>query len=82
MKYADNRELRKELYMAYGNRCFKGNKYDNQKIAIRIADLRLKLANLLGYPNYATMVLQERMAENPQKLINFTAINRCIYACG
>lgn len=71
MKYADNRELRKELYMAYGNRCFKGNKYDNQKIAIRIADLRLKLANLLGYPNYATMVLQERMAENPQKVNQF-----------
>ncbi len=71
MKYADNRELRKQLYMAYGSRCFKGNEYDNQKIALRIANLRLELANLLGYPNYATFVLENRMAETPERVNEF-----------
>jgi len=71
MKYADNRELRKQLYMAYGSRCFKGNEYDNQKIAMRIANLRLELANLLGYPNYATFVLENRMAETPERVNEF-----------
>lgn len=71
MKYADNRELRKQLYMAYGNRCFKGNEYDNQKIAQRIANLRLELANLLGYPNFATFVLENRMAETPERVNQF-----------
>jgi len=71
MKYADNRELRKQLYMAYGNPCFKGNEYDNQKIAQRIANLRLELANLLGYPNFATFVLENRMAETPERVNQF-----------
>jgi len=71
MKYADNRELRKQLFMAYGNRCFKGNEYDNQKIAQRIANLRLELANLLGYPNFATFVLENRMAETPERVNEF-----------
>lgn len=71
MKYADNRELRKQLYMAYGSRCFKGNEFDNQKVALRIANLRLELANLLGYPNYATFVLENRMAEAPEKVNQF-----------
>lgn len=71
MKYADNRELRKQLYMAYGSRCFKGNEYDNRQIALRIANLRLELANLLGYPNYATFVLENRMAETPERVNEF-----------
>jgi len=71
MKYSENRELRKQLYMAYGSRCFKGNEYDNQAIAKKIANLRLEIANLLGYPNYASFVLQDRMAENPERVNNF-----------
>ncbi len=73
MKYADNRELRKQLYMAYGSRCFKGNDYDNQQIAKRIANLRLEMANLLGYHNYATFVLENRMAETPERVNEFIA---------
>ncbi len=71
MKYADNRELRKKLYMAYGSRCLKGNEYDNQQIVKRIANLRLEMANLLGYPNYATFVLENRMAETPERVNTF-----------
>jgi len=65
MKYADNRELRKELYLAYGSKSFKGDEFDNQKNVKRIAELRLAKANLLGYKNYADYVLERQMAMNP-----------------
>ncbi len=65
MKYADNRNLRKELYMAYSSKAFKGNEYDNRENVKRIVELRLELANLLGYKNYADYVLERQMAMNP-----------------
>ncbi len=65
MKYAENRELRKELYLAYGSKSFKGNEFDNQENVKRIAGLRLEQAKLLGYKNYADYVLERRMAMNP-----------------
>lgn len=68
MTYADNRDLRKELFVAYGSRAFKGNENDNQQTALRIANLRLQLANLLGYPSYADYVLEERMAKSAQNV--------------
>ncbi|TNF40554.1 MAG: hypothetical protein EP310_08695, partial [Bacteroidetes bacterium] len=64
MKYVDNRELRKELYMAYNSRSFKGNEFDNQKNVKKIAALRLEMAQLLGYKNYADYALERRMATN------------------
>jgi len=64
MKYTDNRNLRKELYMAYNSKSFKENKFDNRENVRRIVNLRLKLANLLGYDNYADYVLERRMAMN------------------
>lgn len=71
MKYADNRDLRKKLYMAYASRCFKGDERDNRKIVKRIADLRLEVAKLFGYPTYAAYVLENRMAETPQRVNRF-----------
>ncbi len=71
MKYADNRELREKLAKAYGSRGLQGNTYDNQKIIRRIAELRLKMANLLGYPTYADFVLSDRMAESADKVNGF-----------
>ncbi|MCY1721778.1 M3 family metallopeptidase [Prolixibacteraceae bacterium Z1-6] len=65
MKYADNRELRKELHLAYGSKSFKGNEYDNNENVKRIAELRLETAKLLGYSNYGDYVLERRMAMNP-----------------
>ncbi|MDD4144150.1 MAG: M3 family metallopeptidase [Prolixibacteraceae bacterium] len=66
MKYADNRELRKELYMAYSSKSFKGNEYDNRENIRKIVNLRLEMANLLGYPDYASYVLERRMATNSE----------------
>ena len=64
MKYADNRELRKELYLAYNSKSFKGNEFDNQEIVKRIVERRLEMAKLLGYKNYGDYVLERRMAIN------------------
>jgi len=71
MKYADNRELREKLYRAYNSRCFHNNEKDNQELIKRIANLRLKKANLLGYDTYARYVLEQRMAETPEKVNAF-----------
>lgn len=62
MKYADNRELRKKLYLAYNSKSFSGNEFDNQEIVKTIVALRLEMANLLGYKTYADYVLERRMA--------------------
>ncbi|HSO86120.1 MAG TPA: M3 family metallopeptidase [Draconibacterium sp.] len=66
MKYADNRELRKEMYLAYGSKSFKGNEFDNQENVKKIAALRLEMAHLLGYKNYADYALERRMAASPE----------------
>ncbi|MDR2911435.1 MAG: M3 family metallopeptidase [Bacteroidales bacterium] len=64
MKYADNRDLRKELYLAYNSRSFKKNEYDNSEIVKKIVNIRLEIAQLTGYKNYADYVLEQRMASN------------------
>jgi peptidyl-dipeptidase Dcp len=66
MKYADNRELRKELNIAYGSKAFKGNEFDNQENVRKLAALRLEMAKLLGYKNYADYALERRMAMNQE----------------
>ena len=71
MKYADNRKLRKKLAIAFGSKGFKNNKLDNQQIVLDIANLRHKRAKLLGYKTHAHFVLEERMAEIPEKVEEF-----------
>lgn len=71
MKYARNRELRKKLSMAFGSKAFKGDELDNQENVLRIAKLRHERANLLGYKTHAHFVLEERMAETPEKVHSF-----------
>lgn len=71
MTYSENRELKEQLFKAYGSKAFKGNKYDNQEIVKRISNLRHERANLLGYESHAAFVLQERMAESPDKVKKF-----------
>lgn len=69
--YADNRELRKKMAIAFGAKGFGNNEYDNQKIVLRIAQLRFERAKLLGYNSHAHFVLEERMAESPEKVNRF-----------
>ena len=69
--YADDRELRKKLTIAFGARAFQNNKYNNEQNVITIANLRHRRALLLGYESHAHFVLEERMAETPQKVRSF-----------
>ena len=71
MKYASQRHLRKKLALAYGSRCFHSDKNDNQENVLKIATLRYRKANLLGYSTWADFKLEERMAETPQKVEEF-----------
>ncbi|MGB7785705.1 MAG: M3 family metallopeptidase [Salinimicrobium sp.] len=71
MKYAKNRELRKELAIAFGAKGFHGDKLDNRENVLQIVKLRHEKANLLGYPTYAHFTLEERMAETPEKVKSF-----------
>ncbi|MDX5583789.1 MAG: M3 family metallopeptidase [Aureibaculum sp.] len=70
--YVNNRELRENLAKAFGSRAFKQNKNDNQQIVLDIVKLRHKRANLLGYKTHAHYVLEERMAETPEKVLSFS----------
>ena len=71
MKYAKNRELRKELSMAFGSKSFKGDALDNQENVLKISKLRHERSNLLGYKTHAHFVLEERMAETPENVHSF-----------
>ncbi|NAS32310.1 M3 family peptidase [Flavobacteriaceae bacterium R38] len=71
MKYAENRALRKEMAIAFSSKGFHNDKFDNQEIVLKIARLRHKRANLLGYSTHANFVLEERMAETPEKVTTF-----------
>ena len=70
MQYAENRDLRRELYMAYGKRSMNGGEFDNTEIIKKIVNTRLKIANLLGHQSYADQVLVHRMAENKANVFN------------
>lgn len=68
MTYCKDRALRKELYMAYNTKCAHGGDTDNQQLVHRIVNGRLAMAKLLGYPDYASYVLAERMAKSADKV--------------
>jgi len=69
--YAKNRELRKEIAIANGKKGFQNNDYNNEEIVLKIVKLRNQRSQLLGYKNHAAFVLEERMAQNPEKVLSF-----------
>ncbi|MFZ8933906.1 MAG: M3 family metallopeptidase [Bacteriovoracaceae bacterium] len=71
MTYLEDRDLRKQMYMAYTTRAFKGGETDNREIVKEIALLRHQRAKLLGYDTHANFVLEERMASKPEKVKSF-----------
>ena len=64
MKYAKNRELRQQLYMAYNTQCAHDNEFNNEEIVRKLVNLRMERAQLLGFDHAAQYVLTRRMAEN------------------
>ena len=71
LQYSSNRKLREEIWKAYKNRCNNGNAFDNNAIAIQLANLRAEKARLLGYATHADYVLEESMAKTPDKVMSF-----------
>ena len=69
--YVENRELRKNMAISYGKKAFQNNEYNNEEITKKIVSLRHERANLLGYETHAHFVLEERMAQNPTKVLSF-----------
>jgi peptidyl-dipeptidase Dcp len=72
MTYAEDRALRKELSIAFGKKAFQKNNHNNEQIILDIVRLRSQRALLLGYESHAHFVLEERMAETPSKVIEFS----------
>ena len=64
LTYAADRNLRKEIYMAYNTKCTHANACNNLDIVKQLVNTRLALAQLLGYKDYATYKLERRMAQN------------------
>ena len=71
MQYSERRELREKMLKAYSSRAYRGNEFDNSDNVLRIANLRLEIAKLLGFGSFAEMVLGDRMAETPAKVNKF-----------
>ncbi|HEX2969076.1 MAG TPA: M3 family metallopeptidase [Bacteroidales bacterium] len=71
MQYSEKRELREKMFRAYSSRAFRGNNFDNSENVKKIASLRLELAKMLGFRNYAAMILGDRMADTPEKVNSF-----------
>lgn len=73
LQYADKRELRKQIWEAYTLRGDQNNKFDNKEVVRSIVNLRREKAQLLGYKDHASYVLEETMAKTPEnayKLLN------------
>ncbi len=68
MQYSEKRALREKMLKAYSSRAFRGNEFDNSENALKIANLRLEIARMLGFRTFAEMILGDRMADTPEKV--------------
>ena len=69
--YSEERELRKEITLAFGKRGYQKNKNNNTEIIIQIISLRKERAKLLGYNSHAEFILEERMASSVSEVKKF-----------
>ena len=70
LQYSENRELRRQIWTAYNTRALSGE-FDNTEVVKKIVDLRIKIANILGYETYADYALEERMAKDRNTVNDF-----------
>ncbi len=75
MSYADNRELREEMYTAFSTKASDqgpdAGKWDNSEVMTEILKLRHQLANLIGFANHSERSLATKMAQDPQQVLDF-----------
>ena len=72
LKYSTRRDLREQLWRVINSKCI-GGEFDNTANIRKIVDLRIRVAQLLGYETYADYALEERMAKNPATVNSFLA---------
>jgi len=70
LQYSEKRDLRKQIWTAYNTRAL-GGEFDNTEVVRKIVDLRIKIANILGYETYADYALEERMAKDKKTATDF-----------
>jgi len=68
LQYAQKRDLREKLYQGYLNRGNNGNKHDNKEVIVKMADLRVEKAQLLGFKTFSDFELDVNMAKTPDKV--------------
>lgn len=71
LQYGENRELRKELLLAYSKRADNNNEFDNKEIIKKIVNLRVERAQLLGYNTHSDFILENNMAKTPEIVNEF-----------
>ncbi len=71
MTYSDRADLREKMYRAYASIGNRGNKYDNNAVIKRIAEIRTEQAHLLGYDTYCDYILEDRMVQSLDNLNSF-----------
>ena len=79
MTYADNAELRRQMYMAHMTICTHDNESNNLRLIPRIVNLRRRLANILGYKTFADFILEKRCAEDIEHVNNLLSQLREAY---
>ena len=70
MQFSSRRDLREKMYMAYNTKAV-GGEFDNTDICKQIVDLRIKIANLLGYETYADYAIEDRMVGSKENVYKF-----------
>ena len=68
LMYADNRDLREKMFKAYITKGDHNDELDNKEILVKIANLRIEKANLLGFDTWANYILDVNMAKNPENV--------------
>lgn len=71
LEKSQKRNLREIVFKAYINRCNNNDEFDTKKMISRIAALRVKKANLLGYETHADYILERSMAKTPDAVYDF-----------
>ena len=71
LQYADKRELREKMLKGYAHKGNNNNPYNNKEVVQKITSLEYQKAKLLGYADYASFALEDRMAKNPEAVNAF-----------
>jgi len=70
LKYSSRRDLREKIYKAYNSQSI-GGEFDNLELCKKIVDLRIRIANILGYPTYADYAIEDRMVGSKENVMSF-----------